>query len=102
MADVIKTTSEVQYAFSLYDAENNVTATRTLTMPAVPRDNEQFPTLVAGALSFVDWAMSSASTLIQPANWRDDDDTAPPYVTTGIGVNFRTITDITLDTSGGE
>lgn len=102
MADSIKTTSEVQYTFNLYDAENNSTVTRTLNMPAVDRENEQFDTLVAGAISFANWAMSSASALIQPANWRDDDETAPPYVTTSIGVNFRTVTDYAVDTTGGE
>lgn len=92
MADIIKKTSTVEYEFSLgrdFTAgesgnEPSDTTKRSISLPLQWNTPAATAEHLPAMREFANWALSGASTLIQTANWRDDDDDEAVWVTTAI------------------
>lgn len=103
MADSIRSGVSINYSIPLTDADGNATV-RSLTIDT--EDGQLSPELLGRATLFASQLETTYPSLIQPTNWRDEDDAEEAWSITGgsgaIEVKITYKQDILVDRSGGQ
>ena len=98
MAETVKTGVSINYSIPLVDEGNNATV-RSLTIDTT--DASLTPALMERATLFANQIETDYPSLIQPTNWRDDDDSETAWSIAGgsgaIEVKLTYKQEVTLD-----
>lgn len=102
MADSIKTGVSINFSIPLVSADDNATV-RSLTIDT--DDASLSPALLSRATLFANQIETTYPALLQPTNWRDDDDAETAWSIAGgsgaIDVKLTYKQEVLLDRSGG-